>query len=531
MRVTKPIHFSGGLAVALMVAVAVTAFATVAPAAEGPALEPAEYKPLPDGTRINYDNRIYVVSRTDGFSTVYKTVTGGKLSWLSAHALFGEYKDNLHTIPSGGSSPYEIDGENKKKLEAFWPLKVGNKVSFRLDELTMIGAHNDQEQDYWRITLEVTKTEAINLNGFYYPAYVIEERGRSDTGKSYRGRKWYQPDAGLIIKSERIWIKSFSIMLAGSYTKDPLFGENQEDNFSLVKVTYPKGTTTHVLKGTKARGVADKALQAEVERLRRALAAKGQAGTGAAAPFSALPAPDDIDFGRYHALVIGINDYKYLPKLQTAVDDAKAIANVLITDYGYRVRLLINPDYGGIIDALDEYRETLSDGDNLLIYYAGHGWLDEDADRGYWLPVDAKPKRRRNWVSNATITDTLKALSAKQVMVVADSCYSGTLTRAVDMSSRRRIGDYWRKMSEKTARVAITSGGLEPVADKGGGKHSPFAKAFLDALKDNNAIMDGTQLFSKMRRPVMLATQQTPQYSDVRNAGHDGGDFIFVRKK
>ena len=269
MRVPKPVFLVKRFAAAVLIVAVTLVAATPAPAAEGPALAPAEYKPLPVGTRINYDNRIYVVSRIDGFSTVYKTVTGGKLSWLSAHALFGEYKDNLHIISSGGSSPYEIDGENKKKLEAFWPLKVGNKVSFRLDELTMIGAHNDQEQDYWRITLEVTKTEAINLNGFYYPAYVIEERGRSDTGKSYRGRKWYQPDAGLIIKSERIWIKSFSIMLAGSYTKDPLFGENQEDNFSLVKVTYPEGTTTHALKGTKTGGAADKALLAEVEKLKQ----------------------------------------------------------------------------------------------------------------------------------------------------------------------------------------------------------------------------------------------------------------------
>ena len=63
--------------------------------------------------------------------------------------------------------------------------------------------------------------------------------------------------------------------------------------------------------------------------------------------------------------------------------------------------------------------------------------------------------------------------------------------------------------------MAITSGGLEPVADKGGGENSPFAKA----------VMDGTTLFSKMRRPVMVNAEQTPQYSDVRNAGHDGDDF------
>ncbi len=43
--------------------------------------------------------------------------------------------------------------------------------------------------------------------------------------------------------------------------------------------------------------------------------------------------------------------------------------------------------------------------------------------------------------------------------------------------------------------------------------------------------MDGTQLFSKTRRPLMVAAQQTPQYADVRSAGHDGGDFLFVRKK
>jgi tRNA-dihydrouridine synthase A len=67
-------------------------------------------------------------------------------------------------------------------------------------------------------------------------------------------------------------------------------------------------------------------------------------------------------------------------------------------------------------------------------------------------------------------------------MVVADSCYSGTLVRGTDGGSRKRGGEYWKEMASKWARVAITSGGLEPVADKGGGGHSPFAKAFIDAL-------------------------------------------------
>ena len=235
-----------------------------------------------------------------------------------------------------------------------------------------------------------------------------------------------------------------------------------------------------------------------------------------------------VNFGRYNALVIGINEYKYLPNLKTALSDARAVAKLLKRDYGFKVTLLEDPSRGDIVEAFDELRETLVYKDNLLIYYAGHGWLDEDADRGYWLAADAKPNRRTNWVSNATLADTLRSILAKHVMVVADSCFSGTLIRGANIGLKG--GDYWRRMAEKQARVAITSGGLEPVADSSGGKNSPFATAFIRALQRNDAVIDGTALFGEIRRPVMIAAQQTPQYSDVRNAGHDGGDFLFIRK-
>ena len=40
----------------------------------------------------------------------------------------------------------------------------------------------------------------------------------------------------------------------------------------------------------------------------------------------------------------------------------------------------------------------------------------------------------------------------------------------------------------------------------------------MDAIPGDRSIMDGTQLFSKMRRPVIVNAEQTLQYSDVRNA-------------
>jgi hypothetical protein len=85
-------------------------------------------------------------------------------------------------------------------------------------------------------------------------------------------------------------------------------------------------------------------------------------------------------------------------------------------------------------------------------------------------------------------------------------------------------------MANKRTRVALSSGGLEPVLDDGACGHSVFAKAFLDVLESNTGILEGTRLFNQVRRPVILNAPQTPEYADILYAGHEGGDFIFVRK-
>lgn len=232
-------------------------------------------------------------------------------------------------------------------------------------------------------------------------------------------------------------------------------------------------------------------------------------------------------FGKYHALVVGINDYRHLPKLRTAINDAKVVSEVLSNQYGFDVEFLQNPTRSQIMDAFDRVAETLTPNDNLLIYYAGHGWLDPATKRGFWLPKDAAQNRRSRWISNATITDTLRAVQAKHVMVMADSCYSGTLNRSA--KAEIKTPDYIKRIASKRARVVLTSGGLEPVSD-GVGQHSPFAKALIDVLDQNDQILDGTELFSRMRIKVMKTAQQVPEYSDVNDAGHDGGDFIFVKQ-
>ena len=195
--------------------------------------------------------------------------------------------------------------------------------------------------------------------------------------------------------------------------------------------------------------------------------------------------------------------------------------------YGFNVRILTNASRSDILRALNSYRRILVHQDNLLIYYAGHGWLDRDAGQGYWLPVDADQESQVEWVSNSAITAEIRAIQAKHIMVVADSCFSGKLTRGLQIT--QKTPDYFIRMSQKKARVVLSSGGLEPVLD-GGGKenHSVFASAFIDTLNENEKVLDGTSLFTKIRERVGWNADQIPEYSNIHKAGHDGGDFLFV---
>lgn len=241
---------------------------------------------------------------------------------------------------------------------------------------------------------------------------------------------------------------------------------------------------------------------------------------------------EGLHFGRYHALVIGNNRYKSLPGLNTAEADARSVSALLRDTYGFDVTMRLNATRGDVLGELATMRATLTANDSLLVYYAGHGVVDRVTEQGYWLPVDADRINPANWISTWDITNMLRAIRAKHVMVVADSCYSGTLVRAAPVSIRttRERRAWIERVLGKRARTALVSGGLEPVLDGGGDGHSVFAKAFIDALRENRGVLEGEALFDAIKRPVALNSNQTPQYSDIRLSGHEGGDFLFVRR-
>jgi uncharacterized caspase-like protein len=235
--------------------------------------------------------------------------------------------------------------------------------------------------------------------------------------------------------------------------------------------------------------------------------------------------------GRYYALVIGNNDYQELARLKTAVNDAREVDSVLREQYGFESRLLLNAKRQQIIVALNDYRRKLGPNDNLLIYYAGHGYLDSAVDKAYWIPVDASKDDNSNWISADDVTTNVKGIPARHVLIVSDSCYSGTLVRDSTMNLSSR---YIQKMIESKSRTLMASGGDEPVADGGGGgSHSVFANAMLRGLnRMDKDVFTAEDLFHDfIREPVAGKSNQVPEYSTLRNSGHESGDFVFTRKR
>ena len=249
--------------------------------------------------------------------------------------------------------------------------------------------------------------------------------------------------------------------------------------------------------------------------------------SGQPLPNVGLRMPREVDFGSYHALIIANARYTELQKLETPLNDAMDLAAILSEDYGFSVEVVADVGRGEILSPLHRLRRELTEHDNLLIYYAGHGYLDEESAEGYWLPIDSNHEDIGTWLSNATVATQIKAMRAKHVLVVSDSCYAGTLMRG----SHWRMGSAWahHRLARYKARQVLTSGGLEPVVDQGDGRNSVFAGALLRALRDNRGVLEGSILFSQLRRAVIERARQTPEFAPLPRTGHDGGEFLFVR--
>ncbi len=147
-------------------------------------------------------------------------------------------------------------------------------------------------------------------------------------------------------------------------------------------------------------------------------------------PTAVAPAVATPD-GRKIALMIAVDSYRNpeIPALGTPAADIAEVGRALNERLGYETRVLRNPTKAQIADALRRLGREVTEQDQVMVYYAGHGYELAETGTGYWLPADADTDSARNWVSNNDIARFLNRMPAKQVLLVSDSCYSGAFTK------------------------------------------------------------------------------------------------------
>lgn len=243
-----------------------------------------------------------------------------------------------------------------------------------------------------------------------------------------------------------------------------------------------------------------------------------------------------INPGKNIALLIGINNYRHpsWQQLKTPVRDVQELSRLLSAEYRFAendITLLENATYEEIVTAFNQIKQQSDEDTNLLIYYAGHGYYPPGEDEGYWIPADAgQPETQLLFLPTSTILSKIKSIESRHTLVIADSCFSGSLirrTRGAEIHSR-----YYQDLSQKKSRQIITSGGLEPVSDQGWGDNSVFAGKLLDILsKERTEPLSASELALNLRKEVKNThADQTPEYGRLHIADDQSGEFFFVRK-
>jgi hypothetical protein len=116
---------------------------------------------------------------------------------------------------------------------------------------------------------------------------------------------------------------------------------------------------------------------------------------------------DEFDYkGDFYGLIIGIDNYidPDIVDLDHPITDATLLYSTLVGNYMFEpenITLLKDPTRADVIRNLDILSYKLTPNDNLLIFYAGHGYWDEEKETGYWFPSDAEQFSSVNWIRNS----------------------------------------------------------------------------------------------------------------------------------
>lgn len=235
--------------------------------------------------------------------------------------------------------------------------------------------------------------------------------------------------------------------------------------------------------------------------------------------------------GRNLVAVIGIDAYTHWPKLKNAVSDALGVQKLFVEKFGFNMPFppLLNAD--ATLDNImtlvtDQLASALQPRDNLILFYAGHGYTRvsqigaRQLESGYLIPVDAKLE---NWADKIRTDDFLKDVSelpARHVLLILDACRSGFALSG--MNAFRSAVTFQETLARNLSRNVISSARRDEDALDSGPlpQHSLFTGTLIEGLNwgaadlDRNGLVTAYELGLYLQQRVGQASdsKQTPDF-------------------
>jgi hypothetical protein len=250
--------------------------------------------------------------------------------------------------------------------------------------------------------------------------------------------------------------------------------------------------------------------------------------------------PITIPKGKNYALFIGITDYQHHNDLMNPINDCEALIKVLTNKYNFDSKNIATlydevATRKNVLDKIEQYATDLSPSDNLLIYFAGHGFYDATHKRGSWIPYEAtQTATLSDMITNNEVKDKLCLLNGNNVYVIADACFSGSM-RSTTLDIPKDLEPWIRELQQQRSIRVFASGQLERVDDNyKDTNHSPFAHFLLKILQENTSdVLPAYTIEYGIIKEIQPETKQLPNgvYIDACNLEENKGQFIFYRKK
>ena len=232
--------------------------------------------------------------------------------------------------------------------------------------------------------------------------------------------------------------------------------------------------------------------------------------------------------GKQYAVIIGIDRYQDWMPLKSAVKEAKSIRTVLADRYYIDefIELYDDQATAGNIRRLflDQLPRKLDVHDSVLIFYAGHGYLDA-SQTGFWIPVDGSRDiySQTGWIPNNQLRNYINQLKAQRILVIADSCFSGDFLNTSRGASPIVDSAYFRNALTRVSRQVLSSGASETVPDE-----SEFGRGLLGFLQRNSEpVVDTLSIYDRIR----LGVSKTLPLFGTLPGNENGASFVLFLKQ